>query len=64
MQKVIKKESLKLLKLCIVGFLLIIVLVLAGEKLTFIEAVILGITPYILYQIYCATQWLKRRKKR
>ncbi|WP_297810729.1 hypothetical protein [uncultured Methylophaga sp.] len=64
MQKVYKKEALKLLKLGIVGFLLVIILVLAGEKLTGTEAVILGIAPYILYQIYCAIQGAMRHKKK
>ncbi|WP_297810717.1 hypothetical protein [uncultured Methylophaga sp.] len=64
MQKLLAKESIKLLKLASVGFLLIIILVLAGEKLTGTEAVILGIAPYILYQVYCAIQRTTRRKKK
>jgi uncharacterized membrane protein len=64
MQKVYKKEAFKLLKLGIVGFLLIIILVLAGEKLSGTETVILGVAPYILYQIYCAIQHATRRKKK
>jgi uncharacterized membrane protein len=52
-KKVLVKESIKLLKLLAVGFLLIIILVLAGEKMTGTEMVILAITPYILYQLYC-----------
>lgn len=63
-KKVIAKESIKLLKLLAVGFLLIIILVLAGEKMTGIEAVILAITPYILYQLYCAFQRARRRNKK
>ena len=63
-KKVIAKESIKLLKLLAVGFLLIIILVLAGEKMTGTEAVILAITPYILYQLYCAIQRAMRRKKK
>lgn len=64
MQKVIAKESVKLIKLGIMGFLLIIIVVLAGEKLTGAEAVILGIAPYILYQLYCAFYRARRRKKK
>lgn len=64
MQKVIAKESVKLLKLGVVGFLLIIVVVLAGEKLTATEMIILGITPYIVYQLYCGYQRATRRKKK
>lgn len=64
MQKVLAKESVKLLKFGIVGLLLVIVLVLAGEQLKGIEALILGITPYILYQLYCAIQWAGKRKKK
>ena len=64
MQKVYKKEAFKLLKLGIVGFLLVIILVLAGEKLTGTEAIILGIAPYILYQLYCAIQSLIREKRK
>lgn len=64
MQKVLAKESVKLLKLGAVGFLLIIILVLAGEKLTATEMIILGITPYVVYQLYCAIHWMKYRKKR
>jgi len=63
-KKVLAKESIKLLKLLAVGFLLIIILVLAGEKMTGTEAVILAITPYILYQLYCAIQRGMRRKKK
>ncbi|MTI63312.1 hypothetical protein [Methylophaga sp.] len=63
-KKVIAKESIKLLKLLAVGFLLIIILVLAGEKMTGTEAVILAITPYILYQLYCAIHRSMRRKKK
>lgn len=63
MQKVLAKESIKLLKLGVVGFLLIIVVVLAGEKLTATEMIILGVTPYIVYQLYCAYQRAMRRKK-
>lgn len=64
MQKVIAKESVKLIKLGIIGFLLIIIVVLADEKLTGIEAVLLGITPYILYQLYCVFYKARRRKKK
>lgn len=64
MQKVIAKESVKLLKLGTVGFLLIIVVVVAGGKLTATEMIILGITPYIVYQLYCAYQRATRRKKK
>lgn len=64
MQKVLAKESIKLLKLGIVGLLFVIVLVLAGEELSGIEALILGITPYVLYQIYCAIQWATKHKKK
>lgn len=63
-KKLLMRESIKLLKLLAVGFLLIIILVLAGEKLTGIEMIILGITPYILYQLYCAYQQAMRRKKK
>lgn len=64
MQKVIKKESLKFFKLLVVGLLLIIVLVLSGEQLKGSEMLILGMTPYILYQIYCAIHWRMRHKKK
>lgn len=64
MQKVLVKESVKLLKFGIVGLLLVIVLVLAGEQLSGIEALILGITPYVLYQIYCGIQRATKRKKK
>ncbi len=64
MQKVLAKESVKLLKLGVIGLLLVIVLVLAGEQLSGIEALILGITPYVLYQAYCAIHRTKRRKKK
>lgn len=64
MQKVIKKESMKFFKLLLVGLLLIIVLVLSGEQLKGSEILILGITPYILYQIYCAIHRAMRRKKK
>lgn len=64
MKKVIKKEAVKLLKLGIVGFLLVIVVVLAGEKLTGIEAILLGIAPYIFYQLYCFIQRAMGRKTR
>jgi ACR3 family arsenite efflux pump ArsB len=63
-KKVIAKESIKLLKLLAVGFLLIIILVLAGEKLTGTEAIILAITPYILYQLYFAFNRAGRSKKK
>ncbi len=62
--KLLMKESIKLLKLMAVGFLLIIILVLAGEKLTGTEAVILAFTPYILYQLYSAFNRAGRPKKR
>jgi len=64
MQKVLAKESIKFLKLCIIGLLLVIVVVLAGEQLSGIEALILGITPYIIYQGYCAIHRATRRKKK
>ncbi|HDY84468.1 hypothetical protein LCGC14_1378150 [marine sediment metagenome] len=64
MQKRLAKESVKFLKLGVVGLLLIIVLILAGEQLSSIEAVILGLLPYVLYQIYSAIQWAKKHKKR
>lgn len=64
MQKVYKKEAFKLLKLGVVGFLLVIILVLAGEKMTATEMVILAITPYILYQLYCVFNRTKRPKKK
>lgn len=64
MQKVVVKESIKFLKLLAVGFLLIIILVLAGEKLTGTEAVILAITPYILYQLYYSFHRSMHRKKK
>lgn len=64
MKKVYKKETFKLLKLGVVGFLLVIILVLAGEKMTGSEMVILAVTPYILYQIYCAFNKGKRGKKK
>jgi ACR3 family arsenite efflux pump ArsB len=65
-KKVLVKESIKLLKLLAVGFLLIIILVLAGEKMTGTEMVILAITPYILYQLYFAFNRNRagRRKKK
>lgn len=63
-KKVLVKESIKLLKLLVVGFLLNIILVLAGEKMTGIEMVILALTPYILYQLYCAFDRAGRRKKK
>jgi hypothetical protein len=62
--KVMKKEAIKLLKLGMVGFLLVIVVVLAGEKLSVGEMFILGITPYVVYQLYCAIHWLKRHKQK
>jgi len=62
MQKVLAKESVKLVKLGVIGWLL--VLVLAGEQLSGIEAVTLGIIPCVLYQAYCAFHWTKRRKKK
>lgn len=64
MQKVLKKESMTFFKLFMVGLLLIIVLVLSGEQLTGIEILILGITPYFLYQIYRAVHAKTRRKKK
>lgn len=64
MQKVIKKESLKFFKLFLVGLLLIIVLVLSGEQLKGSEMLILGITPYILFQIYRGIHWGMRHKNR
>ncbi len=63
-KKFIAKESIKLLKLLAVGFLLIIILVLAGEKMTGTEAVLLAITPYILYQLYCVFNRAGRSKKK
>lgn len=64
MQKVLAKESMKFLKLVAVGLLLIIVLILAGEKLSGIEALILALLPYVLYQIYSAIQSAKKRKRK
>jgi uncharacterized membrane protein len=64
MQKVYKKEAFKLLKLGIVGFLLVIILVLAGEKLSGTEAVILGMAPYIIFQLYCVIQRARARRKK
>ncbi|MAX51721.1 MAG: hypothetical protein CMH22_07035 [Methylophaga sp.] len=64
MRKVFAKESMKFLKLGVVGLLLIIVLILAGEKLSGIEALILVLLPYVLYQIYTAIQSAKKRKKK
>lgn len=64
MQKVLAKESMKLLKLGILGGLLVIILVLAGEQLGGIEALILGITPYVLYQLYRGIQWATKRNKK
>ncbi len=64
MKKVIKKESLKFLKLLLVGLLLIIVLVLSGEQLKGSEILILSIIPYILYQIYCVIHRKMRHKKK
>lgn len=64
MQKVYKKEAFKLLKLGVVGFLLVIILVLAGEKMTGVEMVILAITPYIFYQLYCVLNRARRPKKK
>ncbi len=64
MQKGLAKESMKFLKLGAVGLLLIIVLILAGEKLSGIDALILGLLPYVIYQIYSAIQSAKKRKKR
>ncbi len=63
MQKVYKKEAFKLLKLGIVCFLLVIILVLAGEALTGTEAVILGMGHYILYQFFFVFNRARRRKK-
>jgi|GEM_PF-907964 len=63
MKKVIKKESMKFFKLLLVGLLLIIILILSGEKLAGSEILILSLTPYILYQIYCAIHQTARRKK-
>lgn len=63
-KKLLVKESFKLLKLLAVGFLLIIILVLAGEKLSGTEIIILGITPYIVYQFYCAYKRSMRHKKK
>jgi ABC-type antimicrobial peptide transport system permease subunit len=64
MQKVLAKESMKFLKLVAVGLLLIIVLILAGEKLSGIESLILTLLPYLLYQIYSAIQSAKKRKRK
>ncbi|SFK35586.1 hypothetical protein [Methylophaga sulfidovorans] len=64
MQKGLAKESMKFLKLGAVGLLLIIVLILAGEKLSGIDALILGLLPYVIYQIYSAIQSAKKGKKR
>lgn len=63
-KKLLMKESIKLLKLLVVGFLLIIILVLAGEKMTGTEMVILAITPYFLYQLYCVFNKARRAKKK
>jgi hypothetical protein len=64
MQKVIKKESLKFFKRLLVGLLLIIVLILSGEKLKGSEILILSIIPYILYQSYCVIHRKMRHKKK
>ena len=64
MQKVIAREWIKLCKLGIAGLLLVIVLVVSGEELEGIDALILGITPYILYQLYCAIRWAVKRTKK
>lgn len=64
MQKGIKKELVKFFKLCLVGLLFIIVLVLSGEKLNGSDMLILGLTPYVLYQIYRVIHWKMRRRKK
>ena len=56
MKKVVAREWIKVVKLGIAGLLLVIVVVLSGEQLQGIEALILGIIPYILYQLYCLTR--------
>jgi hypothetical protein len=63
-KKVIAREWVKFVKLGIIGLLLVIVVVLAGEQLQGIEALILGITPYILYQLYCVACWAMKRTKK
>ena len=64
MKKGITKEWVKLVKLGVTGLLLVIVVVLAGEQLQGIEALILGITPYIIYQLYCVSCWAMKRTKK
>ena len=64
MQKVAAKELMKLVKLCIVGLLLVIIVVLSGEQLQGIEALVMGIIPYILYQLYCVIRWVMHRTKK
>ncbi len=64
MKKVIAKEWIKLFKLGVVGLVLVIILVVSGEQLQGVEALVLGITPYILYQLYSVTRWaMKARNK-
>jgi len=63
-QKVMVKEWTKFIKLGIVGLLLVIVLVVSGEQLQGIEALVLGIIPYVLYQLYCVAHWAMKRKNK
>ena len=64
MKKVIAKEWIKVVKLGIAGLLLVIVVVVSGEQLQGTDALILGIIPYILYQLYCVTCWAMKRTKK
>jgi len=63
-KKVVAREWIKLVKLGAAGLLLVIVVVLAGEQLQGIEALILGITPYILFQLYSIICWAMKRTKK
>ena len=63
MQKVTIKEWTKFIKLGIVGLLLVIVLVVSGEQLQGIDALVLGLIPYVIYQFYCLARWVLKQKK-
>jgi hypothetical protein len=60
-QKALAKEWVKLVKLGLAGLLLVIVLVVSGEQLQGLEALILGMIPYFLYQLYCVIRWAMKR---
>ncbi len=64
MKKVIAKEWLKFFKLGVVGLVLVIVLVVSGEQLHGVEALVLGIMPYLLYQLYRAACWAMKAKNK